>query len=773
MMESGPALSTPAAAVLFVVAGLSLLPLALAATAALRRRDRGKSAARAPRTWRLVLPREIEFSPVQAAAFFGGLSPLLRKRGTQLAIQLAGEGKELVLRLVAPPGFEETLRGQLAAWFPRARLEPELPAPVLSASGLSQAGRALGLARSCAYPIRAAGRDTSDPLLGVVGALTAGEMRCGISVTLARAPWWWRAWAQAGREALRSGLPMPPSGLRFFFAEFTRALRPGCERRPLSGAAGPVPAAKRLAEVKLASPALSARLTVWAEAESPSRAEAEAQALAHQLETAFHEPEGNALVPTRGRQVPSVLLSTAELGSLFHVPASEHPLVPREPSRKVAPTPGLIRSWRESGPDRTLLGEALAGERRLPFGLAVEERRLHSYVVGKTGTGKSTLLATMIRQDLEAGRGVGLIDPHGDLAEHVLSLVPDTRAGDLLYFNAADTEHPVGFNLLSVGTPASRPLVASGVVGVFKKLYGESWGPRLEHFLRNSILALLESPSPSLLLLPRLLTDRGFRSRLLQHVRDPLLRSFFLEEFEGYDPRWRAEALSPILNKVGQFLASPVVRHIVGQGGPGFDLRELMDGGGIFIANLASGRIGEDNCDLLGGLLVAGFQLAAVSRADQPEEERRDFFLFVDEFQHFANDAFASILSEARKYRLSLTLSHQYLDQVEAAVSDAVFGNAGSLCVFRVGAGDTTRLVKELAPVFDTQDLVHLPNHHFCARLARPTGMATPFSARTIRPNWANGEKLMELVQASRRRWSRRRAEVELEIADIWEGRIY
>jgi hypothetical protein len=271
-------------------------------------------------------------------------------------------------------------------------------------------------------------------------------------------------------------------------------------------------------------------------------------------------------------------------------------------------------------------------------------------------------------------------------------------------------------------------------------------------------------------LLPRLLTDRGFRRQVVHQARDPVIRTFFAEEFEKYDARWRAEAISPILNKVGQFLASPLVRNIVGQTRPGLEVRALMDEGGILIANLAAGKIGEDNAALLGGLLVVAFQLAAMGRAEQSEEERRDFYLLVDEFQRFSNDAFATILAEARKHRLALTLSHQYLDQVPPPITDAVLGNVGTLSVFRVGAPDTTRLVRELAPAFDGQDLVHLPNYRFCVRITRIGETLPAFSARTsLQPD--GRRDLRPVIDASRRRWARARSQVELDLADLWEGR--
>ncbi|MFN3650389.1 MAG: type IV secretory system conjugative DNA transfer family protein [Armatimonadota bacterium] len=731
------------------------------------------------RTWRLVLPRGASFDPSQAAAWFLSFTPLLRKTATFPAVEIRRDHRELSYRVTAPADWEGHLRGQLAAWFPGARLEPVKPPEPERPVHVPAVSLPLRSERAGLYSLRLPGQETTDPLLGVLGALRAAPGDCGLRLVFGPPPREWRWWSAAALDALRAGRALPPSGWLFWLSLLLSTLRTSTGKTASPSELRP--SVPESVSRKLREPVFACEVRVWAAAGEGSTAGPQARELAAQLELAYRDPVGNALVPARrggdavqamgpGRHGPRLVLSAAELAALFHVPGSAHPLVECEPCRQVAPTAGTLAGGPLDSRPVTWLGEALVGERAERFGLTIEERRLHTYVVGKTGTGKSTLLATLLRQDLAGGRGVGLIDPHGDLAERVLSLIPPSRAGELLYFNAADSDYPVGFNLLAASTPASRPLVASGVVGVFKKLYGESWGPRLEHFLRNAVLALLEAPSPSLLLLPRLLTDREYRHRVLAHVRDPLLRSFFLEEYEAYDPRWRAEAISPILNKVGQFLASPVVRHLVGQSGPGFDLRQLMDRGGIFVANLASGRIGEDNCDLLGGLLVAGFQLAAMSRAAQPEAERRDFFLCVDEFQHFANDAFGAILSEARKYRLSLTLSHQYLDQVDAPVSDAIFGNTGSLCVFRVGAGDTGRLVKELAPSFDAQDLVSQPNFRFCARPARLSGAGIPFSARTV-PLETPDVDLTPLLEASRRRWARSRVEVELDIADRWEGR--
>lgn len=729
--------------------------------------------AEAIRCWRVALPRDAKFSATQAAAWFAALAPLLRD-GQGAAVELRGGPEGLRLLILAPAAWAPSLQAQLTAWLPGARLEPVPPGTELPGSF---AAVGLRLDRPEIYPLRVAGAREPDPLLGLAGALSAGGS-VGLQIAWNSGPHGWRGWAAVALAAARAGRPIPPRGWRFWPLLVWQTLRGESFTPSRSGASVPT-TDLRGASSKARNEVFSARLTAWAGG-PPVPASLRARALAEQVGAAFRDPLGNALVPVGPPQAvaayselaglagPELCLSAAELGSLFHLP--EHLDLPREGSRLVPPPPEVMAAALHPGPGWLQLGEGITPDGALPFGLTPGERRRHLYVVGKTGTGKSTLLAQIVRQDLEAGRGLALIDPHGDLAERVLTLVPPERYPETVYLNPADREFPVPLNPLHAATPAERPLVASGVVGVLKKLSGESWGPRLEHILRNSCLALLETPHPSLALLPRLLTDREYRRELLSHVRDPVVRGFFLQEYESYDPRWRAEAAAPVLTRVGAFLASPLVRNVVGAPGPGLDLRNLLDQGGILIANLSTGKIGEDSAALLGGLLVARLQLAAMARAELPEEERRDFCLLVDEFQHFAGDAFLTILSEARKYHLSLVLSHQYLDQVPERVSDAVFGNVGSLAVFRVGQGDTARLVRELAPQFDAEDLVHLPDYRFCARLAQEGGALPAFTARTV-PLTSPAANAEQVREASRRRWGRARAEVELELADVWEGR--
>ena len=398
---------------------------------------------------------------------------------------------------------------------------------------------------------------------------------------------------------------------------------------------------------------------------------------------------------------------------------------------------------------------------RRRFGIKEKDRRGHIYALGQTGTGKSTLIENMVISDMRQGNGLALIDPHGDLAEDVLHFVPKRRVKDVVYFNPADAEHPVAFNPLERVHPDQRYLVASGLVSVFKKIWQEFWGPRLEHILRHSLLTLLERPGSTLLDVPRLLTDREFRAAVVARVSSPPVREFWLYEFERYSAWLRSEAISPVLNKVGQFLTSAILRNIVGQGESTFDLRGLMDEGGILVVNLAKGRIGEDVCSLLGAMIVTKIQLASLSRANLAENERRSFYLYVDEFHSFLTLSFAEMLSEARKYGLSLTLSHQYIDQLDERIRAAVLGNIGTIIAFRVGAEDARRLAREFSPVFDEADLVSLPNHHIYLRLLIDGMASRPFSATTIPAPAKKTSHKGEVIELSRQQYGRPREEVE------------
>ena len=403
-------------------------------------------------------------------------------------------------------------------------------------------------------------------------------------------------------------------------------------------------------------------------------------------------------------------------------------------------------------------------DKRKRFGIKKKNRQGHIYIVGKTGTGKSTLIENMIISDIKAGNGLALLDPHGDLAEDVLHFIPKRRIKDVIYFNPADMEHPIPFNPLESVEKDFHHLVTSGLISVFKKVWHEFWGPRLEHILRHAILTLLEYPQSTILDIPRLLTDKEFRREVLVSVTHQQVREFWVGEFEKYSAWLRSEAISPILNKIGQFLTTVPLRNIVGQSKNTFDLREVMDEGKILLVNLAKGKIGEDNCSLLGAMMVTKIQLAALSRADLPEQKRKLFYMYVDEIHSFMTLSFADILSEARKYGLNLILTHQYIEQLDEKIRAAIFGNVGTIITFRVGADDAGYLAREFHPVFNETDLVNLSNYNIYLKLMIDGVTSRAFSGYTLeRPQRGISFK-EKIIEASRKRYTRTRKEVEREI---------
>jgi hypothetical protein len=403
---------------------------------------------------------------------------------------------------------------------------------------------------------------------------------------------------------------------------------------------------------------------------------------------------------------------------------------------------------------------------RQVFGIKEKDRRGHMYIIGKTGTGKSTLLANLVISDIQNQNGLALLDPHGDLAEEILHHIPENRINDIIYFNAGDLDYPLPFNPLEKADPKHHHLVASGFVSVFKKIWGPGgfWGPRLEHILRHAVLTLLEIPRATPLDIPRLLTDKDFRKILLEKVTNQPVKDFWYFEFEKYSAWMRSEATAPILNKIGQLLVTLPIRNIVGQTRNTFDLRNLMDEGKILIVNLAKGKIGEDSCALLGAMIITQIQLAALSRAELPEPNRRSFYCFVDEIQSFLTQSFADILSEARKYGLHLILAHQYIDQLEDSLKAAVFGNCGSLISFRLGAEDAKYLAREFYPEFSEADLTNLPNYYIYLKLMIDGLTSKPFSAETLPIRQTPISNYDKVIELSRQQYAVSKDQVEKQI---------
>ena len=421
----------------------------------------------------------------------------------------------------------------------------------------------------------------------------------------------------------------------------------------------------------------------------------------------------------------------------------------------------------------TLFAETNFRNKRQRFGIKTDDRRRHMYIIGKTGMGKSVLQENMIINDIWSGHGVAVVDPHGDLVEKVVKFIPTERINDVIYFNPADTKYPIAFNVVEKVEPEFRHLVASGLIGIFQKLWADSWGPRLEYILRNAILAILDYPGSTLMGVTRMLSDKSFRKKVIDKIQDPVVKAFWVNEFAGYADKFAAEAVSPIQNKVGQFLSSSLIRNIVGQVKSSIDLRDIMDNRKILLLNLSKGHIGEDNSALLGAMMITKMQLAAMSRVDTIEEYRKDFYLYVDEFQNFATASFANILSEARKYRLNLIMAHQYIAQLDEKVWAAVQGNVGTLVVFRVGAADAEVLVKEFEPQYTEEDLVNLPKYNFYIKLMIDGVASQPFSATGLMPKTIAEENgnTDKVIKVSRERYANSKEEVEEQIMR-WHGLV-
>lgn len=384
--------------------------------------------------------------------------------------------------------------------------------------------------------------------------------------------------------------------------------------------------------------------------------------------------------------------------------------------------------------DVTVFAETNFRNAQVKFGIKRRDRLGHMYLIGKTGTGKSTLLETFILDDLKKGYGLALLDPHGDLVKNLYKKAQFYRQSDMIYFDASNLNQPFGFNPLANVNPDRRPLAASGILQVFKHLWRESWGPRLEHILRNCLLALLDYPEATLADVLTLLSDKPFRGAVVKHLTNSQIKDFWTKEYESYPARLRAEAISPIQNKVGAFLSNPVLKRILTEPQKKLNLRNIMDEGKVLLVNLAKGNLGEDTANLLGSLLISRFDLAALSRANVPEEERHSFYLYADEFHNFTTESLSGMLSELRKYRLSMTLSNQFLTQIEPPVRDAILGNVGTIICFRIGVSDAEILAPEFAPEINAIDLLNLPNYHVYLKMMVDGTVTKPFSAVTLPP---------------------------------------
>ncbi len=461
------------------------------------------------------------------------------------------------------------------------------------------------------------------------------------------------------------------------------------------------------------------------------------------------------------------ILNIAELASLYHLPHTsvETPNMTWTSTKTSEPPANVPAEGTTDALDVSLFGLSNFRGRQLKFGIKRRDRGRHFYIIGQTGAGKSMLLQLLTLSDVYHDIGFAIVDPHGDYATDIMKYIPEHRVKDVVYFNATDREHPMAFNPMEVTDPAIKNHIASELVGVLKRMFeAQSWGPRLEYILRYTVLALLDHEGATMLDITRMLNEKDFRKQVIRDITDPVVKTFWVTEFASWNEKFASEAVAPVLNKVGAFVANPLVRNIIGQTKSSFNIRRIMDEGKILVVNLSRGQVGEDNAAILGALMVTKIQLAAMSRADMPLEQRRPFYLYVDEFQNFATDSFAVILSEARKYGLNLTVANQYVSQMPEVVRDAVFGNVGTIVSFRVGPGDAKVLGEYFEPVFEATDLTRLNNQNIFLSMIINGEKAAPFSASTLRMPDPEHDYTPQIVELSRTQYTTPRGHVEDDI---------
>jgi len=461
------------------------------------------------------------------------------------------------------------------------------------------------------------------------------------------------------------------------------------------------------------------------------------------------------------------LLATKELATFFHLPAeTEVPNILHVLSKKEAPPKNL--PTQKDDKEIAFFGATNFRGQSTPFGIKYADRRRHLYVVGKSGSGKSKLLELLIANDINSGRGVGVLDPHGDLVDNVLKIIPKHRLKDVVIFDPSDLNFPASFNPLEQVPEALKMRVTIGFIEIFKKLFGTNWSPRLEHVLRYTTLALLDSPGTTVLSILKMLSNKNYRQMIVRNIKDNVVKNFWVNEFAGWSERFDSEAITPLLNKVGQFVATNMIRNIVGQPTSRFDFRKMMDEKKIILMKVSKGILGEENASLLGAIAVTKIYQAAMSRADTPEEQRTDFYFYVDEFQNFATDTFGEILSEARKYRLNLTIANQFLGQLEVPIRKTVFGNVGSMISFRLGAEDASIMATEFNPRFTARDIINLGVRDFCLKMTIDGEIREAFSGKTLPMTFPEKEYIKECIDFSRATYARPLAEV-IEILQQWE----
>jgi len=760
-------------------------------------------------TLRILVPKNNEKTPLSAEQMFAAMHGIFQKGQLfqdYFSFEIASREKYIQFYVYVPVHLKDFLEGQIYSQYPTAEIA-EVDDYVLesyeniTAGKLKLTGTELKLNNLDVYPIKTFQNFEVDPLAGITGVLSKvdKEEEIWIQVLIKPVSDAWQSKSISHIQGMKSGTTNREGVVVSIFNHFLRFLG-GIFSTIISGVtpeAAQAEASKE--EAKLSGTQEEGLKGVETKAtklgfETKIRilclAPLEPTARAKLTSTVAAFKQFN-LLNLNGFQIgkietnlqfyefyrwrafldPGYILNIEELASVYHLPnvSVETPNIVWAGSKKGEPPSNLPIEENVPSEELTILARTDFRHLTPQFGIKTADRRYHMYAIGKTGTGKSTLLENMIIDDIREGKGLAVVDPHGDLIQHLMDFVPEERIKDVILFNPADRLYPIGFNVLENVDPDLKSIVASGVVGIFKKIFGESWGPRLEYILRNTILALLDYPNATMLGITKILVDQDFRNRVVEKIQDPVIKGFFIDEYEKYDQKFRTEAIAPIQNKVGQFLSSTTIRNIVGQPRSTINMEEIMNEGKILFMNLSIGEIGEDSSALLGAMMITKIQLAAMRRVIIAEERRRDFYLYVDEFQNFATESFATILSEARKYRLNLIMTNQYIAQVPEEVMSAVLGNIGTLVCFRVGSPDAAVLKQEFVPVFEEVDLVNLDNYHIYIKMCVDGVTSAAFSASTLPPDVMKNQNREIVIQHSREQYSKRREYVEEKIATLAE----
>ena len=749
----------------------------------------------------IQVPKENEKTPQSAEQFFAALHGIYRKDPViqeHVSFEIVAKKDAITFYVFTPLHLREFIEGQLYAQYPNLNITHVTDyAKDVQLTGLHVASTKIVLTKEDVYPIKTFATTEVDPLAGITAVLSGLEEQEQVWLQYTVRPVgdeWQNKGVKYVRD-IRAGKKMGSrSGgviviiFRLLGHVLQEFIQPGADAAAMGKSAeapklsAPQEAALKGVETKITKLGFEALFRLAVISSDSLIAKSRTQALLAALkqynttnlngfaggDTKVDDYVSWQQLVTREFEEKGNVLNIEELASIYHFPSQsvETSAISWAGSKKGESPFNLPLKDTTDASDLTVIGKTDFRNSQKEFGIKLDDRKRHIYVIGKSGTGKSTLLENMIIDDINEGRGVIVVDPHGELADKIVESIPEHRIQDAVVLDPSDREFPVAFNLLEQVGEDFKGIVASGFVGIFKKIFGNSWGPRLEYILRNTVLALLETPDATMMGIPRMLTERGYRERVTAQIKDTVIRDFWTNEWNAMTPTMQAEALGPILNKVGQFLSTSTIRNIVGQSKSTFNIRTIMDEQKILIVNLAKGKIGEDNMALLGAMIITKVQLAAMGRSNVKAWERPDCFLYVDEFQNFATESFASILSEARKYNLGLTIAHQYIAQMSEEVKDAVIGNVGTIVTFRVGGPDAEVLVKEFAPVFEVNDLLNLQKAHIYIKLL-VDGIAEPaFSAQTLPPKHIESSYRDQVIEFSRGQYSRPREEVEALIDD-------